>query len=130
MSESYHSEVDYSPLCTEDESAQYRSIIGCCIRIIDLSRFYIEYATSSMSSFDILSRKGHLKVVKRILFYLKTSLIGSIIVDTSYPDHFVYFVDKHLNWMEFHPNEILEKKFQRIFHQKNSKSHDDVLCRC
>jgi hypothetical protein len=31
MSEGYHPEVDDSPLCTEDDSAKYRSIIGCCI---------------------------------------------------------------------------------------------------
>jgi hypothetical protein len=31
MSEGYHLEVDDSTLCTEDDSAKYRSIIGCCI---------------------------------------------------------------------------------------------------
>jgi hypothetical protein len=31
MSEGYHPGVDDSPLCTEDDSAKYRSIIGCCI---------------------------------------------------------------------------------------------------
>jgi hypothetical protein len=31
MSEGYHFEVDDSPLCTEDDSAKYRSIFGCCI---------------------------------------------------------------------------------------------------
>jgi hypothetical protein len=31
MSEGYHPEVDDSPLCTEYDSAKYRSIIGCCI---------------------------------------------------------------------------------------------------
>jgi hypothetical protein len=31
MSEGYHPEVDDSPLCTEDDSAKYRSIIGCFI---------------------------------------------------------------------------------------------------
>jgi hypothetical protein len=30
MSEGYHPEVDDSPLCTEDYTAKYRSIIGCC----------------------------------------------------------------------------------------------------
>jgi hypothetical protein len=34
MSEGYHPEVDDSPLCTKDDSAKYRSIIGCCIWII------------------------------------------------------------------------------------------------
>jgi hypothetical protein len=34
MIKGYHPEVDDSPLCTEDESAKYRSIIDCCIWII------------------------------------------------------------------------------------------------
>jgi hypothetical protein len=34
MSEGYHPEIDDSPLCTKDDSAKYRSIIGCCIWII------------------------------------------------------------------------------------------------
>jgi hypothetical protein len=66
MSEGYHSEVDDSPLCTEDDSAKYRSIIGCCISIwiIVLGRFDIAYATSTMSRFNMLPREGHLKAVK------------------------------------------------------------------
>jgi hypothetical protein len=44
MSEGYHPEVDDSPLCTEDDSAKYRSIIGCCIWIIVLGRIDIAYA--------------------------------------------------------------------------------------
>jgi hypothetical protein len=72
MSEGYHLEVDDSPLCTEDDSAKYRSIIGCCIWMIVLGRFVIGYATSDMSRFNMLLREGHLKAVKRILSYLKT----------------------------------------------------------
>jgi hypothetical protein len=36
MSEGYHPEIDDTPLCTEEDSARYRSIIGCCIWIIVL----------------------------------------------------------------------------------------------
>jgi hypothetical protein len=51
MSEGYHPEIDHSPLFTGDNIAKYRSIIGCCIWIIVLGRFYIAYATSvEMSS--------------------------------------------------------------------------------
>jgi hypothetical protein len=55
MSEGYHPEVDDSPLCTEDDSAKYRSIIDCfiCIWIIVLGRFDIAYATSAMSRFNM-----------------------------------------------------------------------------
>jgi hypothetical protein len=104
MSEGYHPEVDDSPLCTEDDSAKYRSIIGCCIWIIVLYIFDIAYATSSMSRFNMLPREGHLKAVKRILSYLKTFPKGKVIIDISYPDHSVYPVEDHSNWMEFYPD--------------------------
>jgi hypothetical protein len=101
MSEGYHPETDDSPLCTEDDSTKYRSIIGCCICIwiIVLGRFDIAYATSAMSRFNMLTREGHLKAVKRILSYLKTFPKGRVIIDTSYPDHFIYPVEDHLNCM-------------------------------
>jgi hypothetical protein len=104
MSKGYHPEVDDSPLCTEDDSAKYRSIIGCCIWVIVLGRFDIAYATSDMSRFNLLPREGHLKTVKRILSYLKTFPKGRVIIDTSYPDHSVYLVEDHSNWMEFYPD--------------------------
>jgi hypothetical protein len=54
MSEGYHPEVDDSPLCTKDDSAKYRSIIGCCIWIAVLGRFDIACCTSAMSRFNML----------------------------------------------------------------------------
>jgi hypothetical protein len=104
MSEGYHPEVDDSPLCTEDDSAKDRSIIGCCIWIIVLGRFDIAYDTSAMSRFNMIRREGHLKAVNRILSYLKTFPKGRVIIDTSYPDHSVYPVEDHSNWMEFYPD--------------------------
>jgi hypothetical protein len=52
----------------------------------------------------MLPRGGHLKAVKRILSYLKTFPNSSVIIDTSYPDHSVYPVEDHSNWMEFYPD--------------------------
>jgi hypothetical protein len=104
MSEGYHPEVDASTLCTEDDSAKYRSIVYCCIWIIILGRFDIAFATSAMSRFDMLPREGHLKAVKRILSYLKTFPKGRVIIDISYPDHSLYPYEDHSNWMEFYPN--------------------------
>jgi hypothetical protein len=101
MSEGYYPEVDDSPLCTKDDSAKYRSIIGCCIWIIVLDRFDIAYATSVMSRFNMLPREGYLKAVKRILSYLKIFPNGRVIIDTSYPYHPVEY---HSNWMEFYPD--------------------------
>jgi hypothetical protein len=104
LSEECHPEVNDSSLCTEDDSAKYKSIIGCCIWIIVLGRFDIAYATSAMSRFNMLPREGHLKAVKRILSYLKTFPKGRVIIDTSYHDHSVYPVEDHSNWMEFYPD--------------------------
>jgi hypothetical protein len=103
MSEGYHSEVDDSRLYTDNNCDKYRSVIGCCIWIIILVRFDIAYNTSTMKRFNMLPREGHLKAVKRILFYVKTFPKGRVIVDTSYPDHSMYPVEDHLNWMEFYP---------------------------
>jgi hypothetical protein len=104
MSEGCNTEIDDSPLCTEDDSSAYRSIIGCCIWMIVLGRFDIAHATSSMSRFNMLPKEGHLKAVKRILSYLKTYTKGRVVIDASYPDHSLYPVEDHLNWMEFYPD--------------------------
>jgi hypothetical protein len=104
MSEGYHPETDDLALCTEDDSAKYKSKIGCCVWIIVLGRFDIAYATSDMSRFNMLPREGHLKVVKRILSYLKTFPKGRLIIDTTYPDHSIFPVEDHYNWMEFYPD--------------------------
>ena len=90
MSEGYHPEVDNTPLCTDEDAAKYRSIIGCCIWIIVLGRFDIAYATSAMIRFNMSPREGHLKAVNRILAYLWTFPKGRVIVDTTYPDHSIY----------------------------------------
>jgi hypothetical protein len=92
------------PLFTGDDSDKYRPIIGCCIWIIVLGRFDLEYATSAMGKFNMLPREGHLKAVKRIVSYVKTFPKGRVIIDTSYPDHSVYPVEYHLNWMKFYPD--------------------------
>jgi hypothetical protein len=104
MSERYHPEIDDSPLCTEDESDKYRSIIGCCIWIIVLGIFDKAYDTSAMSRFNMLPIEGHLKAVKRILSYLKIFPKRRVIIDTSYPDHSVYPIKDHSNWIEFYPD--------------------------
>ena len=72
------------PLCTEEDSAKYSSMIGCCEWIIVLGRFYTACATSAMSEYTMLLREGHLKVVKSILAYLKTFPYERVIVVTKY----------------------------------------------
>jgi hypothetical protein len=38
------------------------------------------------------------------LSHLKTFPKGRVIIDVSYPDHSMYPVEDHSNWMEFHPD--------------------------
>jgi hypothetical protein len=52
----------------------------------------------------MLPREGHLKVVKRMLPYLKTFPKGRAIIEISYFDHSVYLVEDHSNLMEFYPD--------------------------
>jgi hypothetical protein len=50
----------------------------------------------------MLPKEGHLKAVTRILSYLKAFTKVRVIIDTSYPDHSMYPVEDHSNWMEFY----------------------------
>jgi hypothetical protein len=52
----------------------------------------------------MLPREGHLKAVKRIFSYLKTFPKRRVIIDTSYPDHSMYSVEDHSNWIVFYPD--------------------------
>jgi hypothetical protein len=61
ISEGYHPEINNTPMCTEEDSAKCRSIIGCCIWIIILGRFDIAHATSFISRFNMSPREGHMK---------------------------------------------------------------------
>jgi hypothetical protein len=99
MSEGYHPEIDDSPLCTEDDSDKYRSIVGCCIWIIVLGRFFdTAYAASAMSRFNMLPIEGNLKKVKRILSRGELSLTPHTLTISMYP------IEDHPNWMEFYPD--------------------------
>jgi hypothetical protein len=55
------------------------------------------------------------------LSYLKTFPKGRVIIDTSYPDHFIYHVEDHSYWMVFHtgaseeiPKDLPPEKVPRV----------------
>jgi hypothetical protein len=102
MTEGYHPEVDDSSLCMKDYSVECRSIIGCCIWIILLNTFDMVHAISVTNRFKMLPRERHLLAVERILSCLKTFPEKRIIIDASFPDHSVYPVEDHSNWVKFY----------------------------
>jgi hypothetical protein len=70
--------------------------------MIVLDRFDIAYAT--LSGFNMLPREEDLQVVTRRLSYLNTFPKDRAIIDTSYPDHSMYPIEDHSNWIEFYPD--------------------------
>ena len=60
-------DTDDKSLCTEKDSAKYRSILGCCIWNFVLGRYRLDYATFAMNRINMSPREGHLKDAKRIL---------------------------------------------------------------
>ena len=103
MIENFHPEIDDSPLCSPDDAARFRSVIGSLNWIITLGRYDVQYATCALSRFNMAPREGHLVAAKRILGYLKVYTKGRIIYDTSYPDHSSFPTEDHPNWGEFYP---------------------------
>jgi hypothetical protein len=101
-SDGYNHGIDDTPMCTEEDSAKYRSIIGCCIWIMALGRYDIAYDTSSLSRFNMSPKEGHLKVAKRILAYLKLFPKGIVIVSTAYTTYSINPIDDHSNWKDFY----------------------------
>jgi hypothetical protein len=79
-------------------------MIGCYVWILVLGRFDKAYATSAMGTFDMLSREGYLKAVKRILSYLKTFPKGRLIINTAYLDHSLFLVEYLIIYMQCYPD--------------------------
>ncbi len=48
--DTYHPELNESPLCTPDKISQYRSMIGSANWVLTLGRFGIAYTLSTLSS--------------------------------------------------------------------------------
>jgi hypothetical protein len=119
MSEGYHPEIGDTPICTEEYSLNYGSIIRCFIWIILLRISDIAYATSAMSCFKMSQREEHLKVTKGILAYLNTFPKGSIMVYTKSPIYYTYPIEDHPNWKDFFL--MLKKKYLMIFQSQRHR---------
>ena len=104
MAESYHPELDDSPIVNHELASKFRTMIGCANWIITLGRFDVQYATSMMSRFSMAPREGHLKAMKRVFGYLKHRPNGRLLCDPTKPDF--GDMEPHLSdrWKECYPD--------------------------
>jgi hypothetical protein len=65
------------------------------------------------------------KVLIFLLYYLKTFQKGRVIIDNSYPDHSVYPVEDHSNWMELYPDP--SEEIAKDLPPEKDQGQDDCL---
>jgi len=85
MADEYHAKMNVTELCTSLEASKHRPLIGCDNWIVALGRFNIAYATSTLSRYSTLPRKGHYKAAQRIFGYLKKFPHGKLLIDANQP---------------------------------------------
>jgi hypothetical protein len=104
MVETYHPETDDTPLLDATSAAKYRALVGSANWAVTLGRFDIQYATQTMSRYNMAPREGHLEAMKRVFGYLKKFPKGKIVVDASYRDHSNFVFRDYDTWKEFYPD--------------------------
>ena len=105
--ESYHAELDESPLVPPDRISDYQSLLGSGNWIITLGRFDIYYAINTLSRYSMAPREGHFKAMTRVFGYLRQRPRGKILIDTSQPKVRENIGEpKEYDWMEFYPDAV------------------------
>ena len=109
MADTYHPELDDSPLLNELHSSKYRALIGSANWIITLGCFDIAYATMALARFSMAPHHGHFKAMQKVLGYLRKFPKGRILINSGHFDHEkdhpqVYTQHMFDNWHEFYPD--------------------------
>ena len=71
FSDSYHAEMDETPLVPPSGITLYQALLGSANWIITLGRFDIHYAINTLSRYSMAPREGHMKAMHRVFGYLK-----------------------------------------------------------
>ena len=103
MNESYHPELEESPLLNSEDHTLFCALIGSANWMITLGRFDIAYAISSLSRFSMAPRKGHLEALYRVFGYLKKFPSGKVIIDP-HPMTFTDLKFEEYDWTQFYPD--------------------------
>ena len=95
-----HPELDNSELLDQDGIRKYQSLIGALQWAVTLGRFDIHVAVTTMSSFRVAPRVGHMGRLHRLYGYLRQYLDAGIRIRTGIPDHESMFEVKTYEWMD------------------------------
>ena len=71
-SPSDHPEIDSSPLLGETQHRLYQQLVGMAEWAVQIGRFDIHYALTSLNRFSAAPRQGHLTRLIKIFGYLQT----------------------------------------------------------
>ena len=105
FSDSYHAEMDTSPLCDTETISKYKSLIGSANWIITLGRFDIAYAVSTLSRYSVAPREGHFEAMERVFGYLDKFPDGKLVIDPTEPKiRQVANFNSGFNWSELYPD--------------------------
>ena len=105
FSDTYHPELDVSPLCDTKTISKYKSLIGSANWIITLGRFDIAYTVSTLSRYTMAPREGHFKAMERLFGYLGKYSKGQIVIDTQVaPIRKEATFNLGISWVEFYPD--------------------------
>ena len=105
FSDSYHAELEDSPLCDSEKISKYKSLIGSANWIITLGRFDIAYAVSTLSRYSVAPREGHFDDMTRVFGYLSKFPDGKLVIDPTEPKiRSIADFSTGFNWEEFYPD--------------------------
>ena len=87
IEEKDHPEVDLTPELDDLGIKQYQSLIGALQWLVSLGRFDIHVGVTTMGSYRVAPREGHLLRLKRIYGYLRKFPSGATRFRTNIPSH-------------------------------------------
>lgn len=99
----YKPELDTSPLLEGEDVTWYQQLIGMLRWVCELGRIDVLYEVGKMSSFNAMPRKGHLREVYNIFYYLHKTKTRKLVFDDNRNDVDVScFFDG--DWSAFYPD--------------------------
>jgi hypothetical protein len=93
-------ELDLTPELDQDGIRLYQSLIGALQWAVTLGRIDILVGVTTMSSFRVAPRQGHLDRLKRMYGYLRKNPDGAIRFRTGIPDHESHNIPKTYDWID------------------------------